>query len=164
MQNPFPHVCAWCGSPNPTMTHPVKSQEQKVTGFYLVAYTTSTTTYKMSLPVCEECETQLRKSRTKFILSCIIGGISGAIIGPGITTMLLGLDTFLCSMNLVLGATGGIILGMVFGKLVFKEKPWGAIIDGYYQFANETFRNAFIAHRQKLASENEQPEKPKLQL
>lgn len=135
-------VCAWCGSKNPLAVRLIKTREEKLTGYYVVAHTSLVREYEFQLPICQECDARLRRSQLLIVLSSLGSALAGFIVAP-LLLFLVGIINIVCVMVAFLSAITGAILGALVGHALFKQKAWGRVKNGQLEFYNEKVQQAF---------------------
>jgi hypothetical protein len=140
----YPHICAWCGSKMPTSTYTVKYKEEKLVNYFIIGYRKQISNYTFTLPVCSACKEELEYYDKKIYLLTLLGIFLGLLPIIGVSIYIGSFGLWVCPiMPFFWGAGGGVIVRFIAKRMV-KVKQWGRVVNGFPDFYNEDFNNAFL--------------------
>lgn len=151
-QNVIPKVCCRCAQKQGTYPWKISSTQISLTGFYIIAYRTRTSSYSFDVRVCDSCKKELEriKKNSKLILYIFI------IIGVVILPVLAGLDASTLIINIIAGGVGGLLIGNLLA-LIFKNikgYKLGSYNGTQLQFANKEYQNIFTVINSFVSEES----------
>lgn len=143
----LPKICCRCAQKKGNHSWTITSSQLRVTGYYVVAYTTRTTTVSFDVSVCDSCYQELSNIDDKSTLLIVASILLGSIIMP----IWIG-DSNLGLLLIISGGCGGWFIGYITSLIYKKNSGYNLISFDSKQiiFTNNEYQRQFAIFNPKI--------------